>query len=243
MSIPWIATNPVHNNGNLAFQIPFPQHEFEDLCRHLVHETNNCDKKIQMLFQSKGFFNAEQAGHVLSMITRPVDKLKAMQVIEPRLLPMTSQHARNILATFTIANDRLEALKLVKRALNDSETQTGIDYILSTFSFEDDKNVAASILDTVRSRAGFKIAAGGHQGYAPLGGLYTNAKPNNTHIYGAAKEQVRHLPNHGTGTITVAEAFEPKLPSIYADAQSYAPNKSKTSYSYVQGYQGQTNKV
>lgn len=40
------------------------------------------------------------------------------------------------------------------------------------------------------------IAAGGHQGYSALGGLYTSAKPNNLHIYGDKYEQVKHLPNH-----------------------------------------------
>lgn len=149
---------------------------------------------------------------------------------------MTCQQARSILAPITIHNDRLEALQFIKRALNDANTQEGTDYILSTFVYHEDRLKAADILKTVIPRAGLRVAAGGHQGYAPLGGLYTSAVPNNPHIYGQTSEQVKLLPNHGTGNYKVIEAFEPKLPSIYADSASLANPVSKTSYSYVQGY-------
>jgi hypothetical protein len=46
------------------------------------------------------------------------------------------------------------------------------------------------------------------------------------------------LPNHGTGNRKVNEAFDPKLPSIYTEVESYAPLKSKTSYKDVNGYPG-----
>ncbi len=57
---------------------------------------------------------------------------------------MTCQQARNILASVTIHNDRLEALQYVKRALNDANTQEGNDYILSVFPFYEDKLKAGS---------------------------------------------------------------------------------------------------
>ncbi len=50
----------------------------------------------------------------------------------------------------------------------------------------------------VRSDVFEQIPAGGHQGYAALGGLYTQARPLNPHLYGPVEYQqllwpVRHL--------------------------------------------------
>ena len=83
---------------------------------------------------------------------------------------MTCQQARNILAALFIPEDRLEALEYVKRytylnkkkliwiytcglynrAINDANTQEGLDYIVSCFTFEDHKLVAAQIISSVR---------------------------------------------------------------------------------------------
>ena len=46
----------------------------------------------------------------------------------------------------------------------------------------------------VRSDVADKIGAGGHQGYAAMGGLYTQARPLNTHLYGGLQEQALHIP-------------------------------------------------
>lgn len=87
---------------------------------------------------------------------------------------------------------------------------------MATFTFEEHKIHAARMLQSVIlfyllfiifvficllykkviNRKGIQIAAGGHQGYAPLGGLYTNASPNNPHIYGHPLLQVSGLPHH-----------------------------------------------
>lgn len=82
-SIPWIATNPKANIENLLYQIPMNDEHFEDLCRRLVHETNDSERRLEILFQSKGFFSGEQAGHILTTISRPKDKLKAVMIMEP----------------------------------------------------------------------------------------------------------------------------------------------------------------
>ena len=39
-----------------------------------------------------------------------------------------------------------------------------------------------------------KTPAGGHQGYAALGGLYTQARPMCTHLYGPLKYQEQLIP-------------------------------------------------
>ena len=67
------------------------------------------------------------------------------------------------------------------------------------------------------NRKGIQIAAGGHQGYAPLGGLYTNAVPNNPHIYGHPLLQVNQLPHHKppTSNSTVPNIIQPHNNPIY----------------------------
>ena len=75
---------------------------------------------------------------MIQLFPRPKDKLKAIMILEPvkiifhiielkfslscfflfkKLISMTCQQARNILAAFFIPEDRLEALEYVKRYL------------------------------------------------------------------------------------------------------------------------------
>ena len=44
------------------------------------------------------------------------------------------------------------------------------------------------------SFVGDKVAAGGHQGYAALGGLYTQARPMVPHLYGDLAAQAQQIP-------------------------------------------------
>ena len=44
------------------------------------------------------------------------------------------------------------------------------------------------------SFVGDKMAAGGHQGYAALGGLYTQARPMVPHLYGDLGHQSQQIP-------------------------------------------------
>ena len=46
----------------------------------------------------------------------------------------------------------------------------------------------------VNSFVGDKVAAGGHQGYAALGGLYTQARPMVPHLYGNLDHQTQQIP-------------------------------------------------
>ena len=64
------------------------------------------------------------------------------------------------------------------------------------------------------------IAAGGHQGYSALGGLYTSAKPNNLHIYGNPYQQVSHLPNHRIPKETLPFDTIPRQTTIYTSNSS-----------------------
>lgn len=154
--------------------------------------------------------------------------MKAVLIMEPRLIPMTCQQARHILASVTVHNDRLEALQYVKRALNDAHTQEGTDYILSVFPFFDDKLKAAAILDTVIARDAIRVAAGGHIGYGALGSSVVRAVPLNPHFYGPVAEQVSHLPNHSQQAGPARTVFPPKPASIYNHAESYLPPRQAT---------------
>jgi len=152
--------------------------------------------------------------------------MKAIMIIEPRLIPMTCQQARTVLAAITVHNDRLEALQYVKRALNDAHTQEGTDSILSVFPFYEDKLKAGAILETIIAREGIRVAAGGHLGYGALGSSVVRAAPLNPHFYGPVAAQVAHLPNHSQEALPVRNIFPPKAPSIYTSDESYlSPNR------------------
>lgn len=143
----------------------------------------------------------------------------------------------------------------MKRAIYDANTQEGVDNILFTFAFPEHKIMAMRILQTIMPRNDLVIAAGGHQGYSALGGLYTSAKPNNLHIYGDKYEQVKHLPNHrqptqetdqksgllfDTNTTTIYNKNDSNLLDIrntYVESNSYLkradyldPNKVNSAY-------------
>lgn len=217
MASTWVAKNPTLNIRNKSLSVPMPDEMFEDLMRMIVHDSGDYEAKLELLLAAKGFLNAEQAALLVSVFKRPKDKLKAIMIIEPKLVSLSCQEARSLLASIPIPEDRLVALQYVKRALYDGNTQEGIDNIVSTYTFEEHKLTAARILKSVANRDGIQVAAGGHQGYAPLGTLYTNATPNNVHIYGHPLLQVQHLPNH----LITSESFNqntqtninPKYPS------------------------------
>lgn len=200
---------------------------FQVTLARIQQETNSPNNKLQILYSSKGFFDAQQAAAILHALSRPEDKLKAIAMMEPRLCRMSCQDSRDILQAFNIQNDRLRALTSVKRVLTDYQTVVGEEYILSTFPFEGDKRTAIEILRTVRSDVFDKIGAGGHQGYAAMGGLYTQARPLHTHLYGTLPEQALHMP--GYGKIEVPPTAKPGVvPSIYTGHPSYAYPMDKT---------------
>lgn len=88
------------------------------------------------------------------------------------------------------------------------------------------------------SKQGIQIAAGGHQGYAPLGTLYTNAVPNNPHIYGHPLLQAQNLPNHKlSADCKKTDEVNPKYPpSIYKS--NLPENVHLSTYARANGYPG-----
>nr|QJP04095.1 lophotrochin [Terebratalia transversa] len=194
---------------------------FESLVYRMQMETSSTKRKLEILFDSKGFFNAEHVARIIYQCAVPSDKIRAIQIMEPRLCRMTCCDAVDILGAASVHNDKLILLDCIKRALIDSQTREGAEYILSAFTFEGDKARAYSILQTVVSTQHDKVPAGGHQGYAALGGLYTQARPLVPQLYGSIAHQRKSIP--GQGEIAIPPQADPGIvPSVYTSHPSYA---------------------
>nr|QJP04097.1 lophotrochin [Phoronopsis harmeri] len=209
---------------------------FETLMARINQETGSPEQKIEILFSSKGSFNAEQATRVMYAYASPSHKVRAIQIMEPRLIRMSCSEARSILGAVSVHNDKLIVLDCMKRALTDCQMRLGQEFILSAFPYEDDKMRALSILGTVRSDVADKTPAGGHQGYAALGGLYTQARPMVPHLYGSIPEQRKTIPGYGAIEIP-PEAQPGVVPSMYTGHPSYAYPRDR-SFAQDRGYPG-----
>lgn len=215
-----------------------PGDEFNRLVCRIRQESDSHEKKLQILYTSRGYFNAEQAAQILHELPRPADKVSALRMLEPRLCRMTCREARQIVEAISIHNDRLIALDCVKRVLTDSQSNLGEEYSLSNFIYENDKCRGRSIQHTVQSNVADHIPAGGHQGYASLGALYSQARPMLTNLYGDIVTQTEGAPGHGN--ITVLPTADPgRIPSLYTGHPSYA-YPPDIPYAEVRNYPGTT---
>lgn len=212
--------------------------EFNRLVCRIRQESNCQEKKLQTLYTSRGYFNASQAAQILYELPRPADKVSALRMLEPRLCRMSCREARQIVEAISIHNDRLIALDCVKRVLTDSNSNLGEEYSLSNFVYENDKCRGRAIQHTVQSNVADHIAAGGHQGYASLGALYSQARPMLPNLYGDINAQTEGAPGHGrVGILPTAEPGN--IPSMYTGHPSYA-YPSDMPYAEVRGYPGNT---
>lgn len=215
-----------------------PDAQFNQLLDRINQETNSAEKKVEILYSSRGYFSASQAAALLYCYAPPSDKVRAIKIMEPRLCRMSCEDGRKIIGAVTVQNDKLVVLDCIKRVLSDAQTKLGAEYILSAFPFENDKYAAMSILQTVSSYVADKMAAGGHQGYAALGGLYTQARPMVPHLYGDVDHQSQQIP--GQGQIQIPPEAQPGVvPSIYTGHPSYA-YPADLSYIQDRGYPGST---
>ncbi|XP_064599508.1 uncharacterized protein LOC135466039 [Liolophura sinensis] len=217
---------------------PMSSQGLSALIAAIEQETTGNNKKLEILFSSPGNFNASQAAQVIHQFASPPDKVQAIKIMEPRLVRMTCQEAREIINAISVSCDKLTALHCVKRVLSDSQTKLGEEYILSCFPFQMDKYNARNILYTVQSRVGDKMAAGGHQGYAALGGLYTQCRPLEPHLYGSLAEQESRAPGHGNIEMPIT-ANAGVIPSVYTGHPSYAYPPDRT-YEQDREYPGNT---
>lgn len=215
---------------------PMGDYAFEQLLSSINQETHSTEKKLERLFTSRGYFSAHQASRILYAFGIPADKIKAIEIMEPRLSRMSCSEARDVIGAVSIHNDKINALQCIKRYLGDCQTREGTEQILSCFPFENDKMMALRVLGTVRSDVHASMPAGGHQGYAALGGLYTQCRPLVPHLYGSVADQQKYSPGFGNIEVPV-EAKQGLLPSMYTGHPSYAYPQGRD-YAEDRGYPG-----
>ncbi|PVD20437.1 hypothetical protein C0Q70_18592 [Pomacea canaliculata] len=81
--------------------------------------------------------------------------------------------------------------------------------------------------EKVHSTVADLIPAGGHQMYAPLGGVFSQSRPLNLHVYGDLYTQ--KMDTLGPGKINIpVTAKQGVVPSIYTGHPSYAYPVDKT---------------
>ncbi|KAF6778320.1 hypothetical protein AHF37_02154 [Paragonimus kellicotti] len=170
---------------------PLSDGDFNRLLSILISETSDNEKKFEKLYYSKGCFSGVQAAALLACFKTAPERVRVIRALERRLCRMSCAEAREILNVFQLTNhDRLFALDCIKRTLVDHETTEGIEYILSAFHFETDKKEALCILSTISMHVTQELASGGHQLYAPFGGLYSQCFPGTESLYGPINEQL-----------------------------------------------------
>ncbi|ESO81925.1 hypothetical protein LOTGIDRAFT_237224 [Lottia gigantea] len=208
-----------------------------DLKAQISTETDSSRRKLEILFESNGTVCAAQAAEILKCIGCAPHKIQAIKILESRLESMTCKEAKEVIGAVSIHKDKIDILECIKRVLTDNETKLGEEYILSAFPYEHDKNQALNVLNTVRTDRSVKLAAGGHQGYAALGGLFTQARPLHPHLYGPIEIQARMMEDKSKGLIP-ARARSDYMNSTYATSHPPMPYIRDKTYQEERGYPG-----
>uniref|UniRef100_A0A1I8H6P5 DUF4476 domain-containing protein n=2 Tax=Macrostomum lignano TaxID=282301 RepID=A0A1I8H6P5_9PLAT len=210
---------------------PITDEEFQDVVRQLSCSSVDKRRKFEILKNnSNGIITPRQAIEILQKFKDAADRVKAIRLLEPRFGRMTCQEATQILGEFSLSGtDRLMALECLKRYLIDHQSTAGVEFLLSAFDNEKDKQCALSIAQTTVHYVADKLAAGGHQGYGATGGLYTQNWPLEVHLYGSLEEQMQRLPGHGEPSLPV-HAKPGRTASLYSSHPSYAYPQDRSSY-------------
>ncbi|KAK4474404.1 hypothetical protein MN116_001563 [Schistosoma mekongi] len=172
-------------------KIPLSDAEFERLKISLISESTSVSNKYDKLYYSKGYLTGMQAAAILGCYNTAPERVKVIKALQKRLCRMTCAEASEILNALQSTNyDRLFALDCIKHTLVDHETTEGTEYILKAFVYEIDKLKALQILSTVSMHVKKELPSGGHQVYAPFGGLYSQCFPGRETLYGPICEQM-----------------------------------------------------
>ncbi|CAH8655370.1 unnamed protein product [Schistosoma bovis] len=205
-------------------KIPLNDTEFEYLRTTLISESTSVSDKFDKLYYSKGYLTGRQAAAILACYKTAPERVRVIKALQKRLCRMTCAEAIEILNVLQSTNyDRLFALDCIKHTLVDHETTDGIEYILKAFVYEIDKLKALQILSTVSMYVRKELASGGHQIYAPFGGLYTQSFPGCEALYGPVSEQMA-LKDH---------LVKPSLPVTVNIHPSLSMFHSSPSYKYI----------
>ncbi|KAF8568432.1 hypothetical protein P879_03720 [Paragonimus westermani] len=209
--------------------------DFNRLLSILISETSENEKKFEKLYYSKGCFSGVQAATLIACFKTAPERVRVIRALERRLCRMCCAEAREILNVFQLTNhDRLFALDCIKRTLVDHETTEGIEYILNAFHFETDKKKALHILSTISMHVTQELASGGHQLYAPFGGLYSQCFPGNESLYGPIDNQLAVKEHRVKPSLPVTACTNPP-PSMFVAAPSYMYNGDEDRSWYLGG--------
>lgn len=209
--------------------------DFNRLFSILIAETSDKEKKFEKLNYSNGYFSGTQAAGLIQCFKTAPERVRVIKALEKRLCRMCCAEACDILKVVQLTNhDRLFTLDCIKGTLVDHETTEGIEYILSAFPFETDKKKALEILATVSMYVAREMAAGGHQMYAPVGGLYTQSFPLNEALYGPLENQLATKEHRVKPSLPVTACKNPP-PSAFTAAPSYIYTGDKDRSWYLGG--------
>ncbi|CAH8580274.1 unnamed protein product [Schistosoma turkestanicum] len=202
-------------------KIPLSDTEFEHLRAKIISETTSASDKFDKLYYSKGYFTARQAAAILASYKTAPERVQVLKALQKRLCRMTCAEATEILNVLQSSNyDRLFALDCIKHTLVDHETTEGSQHILNSFIYEIDRLKALQILSTVSMYVKKELASGGHQVYAPVGGLYCQSFPGREALYGPISEQLALKDHLVKPSLPVTVNIHPSM-SIFHSAPSY----------------------
>ncbi|CAL8094679.1 unnamed protein product [Calicophoron daubneyi] len=214
---------------------PVSDGDFNRLLSVLTSETSSKEVKFEKLYYSKGCFSGVQIAALLACFKTAPERVRVIKALERRLCRMSCAEAREILNVIQLTNmDRLFALDCIKRTLVDHETTEGIEYILKAFPYEDDKKKALHILATVSMYVTKELASGGHQVYAPFGGLYSQSLPGKEGFYGPINDQLARRNHEVKPSLPVTACTNPP-PSAFVAAPSYLYNGDEDRSWYLGG--------
>jgi hypothetical protein len=84
---------------------------------------------------------------LLRHFPHPGDQLKALQILQHRVVGLTAMEVKAIIDTMSFPNDKMQALEILARQITDHSNET---VILDGFTFPMDKQRAQQILMQVR---------------------------------------------------------------------------------------------
>ena len=154
-----IKNNPSKNKTKLLKPLIFNQvgawnkNDFNDLIKAIKKESFSSEKikvlKEKINLNNAGF-NAEQFKKIVKTLNFSSDMLKIVEILDSRILGITSKDLKEILDIFSFSSDKLKVLKALKNTIVDPENKY---IILNSFTFGSDKKTASKILKNIKPRS------------------------------------------------------------------------------------------
>ncbi|XP_064598778.1 uncharacterized protein LOC135465467 [Liolophura sinensis] len=121
-------------------------HCFNDLTRSLRSHAFSSGKLSCLREHARGPFSGKQVKEVVAMFTHSSEKMEALKVIQPGLMPMSSCEAASVLRSASFDSHKLAMLEILVRYVINLDCASSQTDITSTFSFSKDKEKARCIM-------------------------------------------------------------------------------------------------